>query len=237
MKIILSLQAIVFFLIPTLFDQKTSFNNIHFTPINHGTFVIEIEESTVFIDPVGDIKLFETFTKPDIILITDIHGDHLDIELVNKLKTEKTQIIAPKAVFDQLKIGTILNNGDTIKIGNIKVEAIPMYNLSEERANFHQKGRGNGYVISALEKRIYISGDTEDIPEMRQLKDIDFAFVCMNLPYTMTIEQAASAVLDFKPKVVIPFHYRGKGGLSDVEKFAQMVSSNTAIEVKLLKWY
>ena len=113
-----------------------------------------------------------------------------------------------------------------------------MYNLPESSSSMHTKGRGNGYVVEAGNKVIYISGDTEDIPEMRDLKNIDIAFVCMNLPYTMDINQAASAVLDFKPKIVYPYHYRGKDGLSDVNEFKKMVNSaNRMIGVRLLKWY
>jgi len=118
------------------------------------------------------------------------------------------------------------------------IEAIPMYNLRDEALNFHPKGRGNGYVISLAGERIYISGDTEDIPEMRELTNIDKAFICMNLPYTMTVESAASAVLDFKPKIAIPYHYRGKDGLSDIENFKQIIESkNSDIKVEFLKWY
>ena len=112
-----------------------------------------------------------------------------------------------------------------------------MYNLTEERKNFHTKGRGNGYVVTLGGKRVYVSGDTEDIPEMRALKDIDAAFVCMNLPYTMDVDHAADAVLAFKPKIVYPYHYRGKEGMSDVEKFKTLVSKEKAVEVRLLKWY
>ena len=113
-----------------------------------------------------------------------------------------------------------------------------MYNLPESPSSMHTKGRGNGYLIEAGNKRIYISGDTEDIPEMRNLKNIDVAFVCMNLPYTMDIKQAAGAVLAFKPKIVYPYHYRGKDGLSDVQEFKRMViSANKMIDVRLLKWY
>lgn len=107
-----------------------------------------------------------------------------------------------------------------------------MYNLREEALEFHPKGRGNGYIVELGGQRIYISGDTEDIPEMRQLTDIDIAFVCMNLPYTMTVESAASVVLDFKPKKVYPYHYKGTEGFSDVEKFKSMVTErNKDIEV------
>ena len=112
-----------------------------------------------------------------------------------------------------------------------------MYNLTEDRKKFHTKGRGNGYVVTMGGKRIYISGDTEDIPEMRGLKDIDAAFVCMNLPYTMDVDHAAAAVLAFKPKIVYPYHYRGAKEMSDVEKFKTLVSKDKSIEVRPLKWY
>ena len=219
--------------ITQLFAQSDSNYKLKFTPIRHATFVIETSDATIYVDPVGDVSAFSDFTDPDIILITDIHGDHLNADVIKSLKTDKTTIITPKAAYDILGYGEILNNGENTKVDNINVEAIPMYNTTKERLDFHPKGRGNGYVLSVDGKRIYISGDTEDIKEMRELKNIDYAFVCMNLPYTMTVEQAASAVLEFKPKVVFPYHYRG----SDIEKFKQLVSANKDIEVRSLDWY
>jgi L-ascorbate metabolism protein UlaG (beta-lactamase superfamily) len=113
-----------------------------------------------------------------------------------------------------------------------------MYNLPESPDSKHTKGRGNGYVLTFGNKTVYISGDTAGIPEMRALKNIDVAFVCMNLPYTMDINEAASAVLDFKPKVMYPYHYRGQNGLNDTEAFKKIVSaSNTSIDVRLRNWY
>lgn len=217
----------------TIFPQNENQENIKFIPIYHATFVIETPEAVIYVDPVGDLKAFEKFPSPDIILITDIHGDHLDTNVVNALKTKETSVIVPKAVYDILGSGQILNNGKNTTVKNIMIEAVPMYNITEDRLKYHTKGRGNGYVLTADGKRIYISGDTEDIKEMRELKNIDYAFVCMNLPYTMTVEQAASAVLEFKPKVVYPYHFRG----SDVEKFKELVSADKNIEVRLLDWY
>lgn len=215
------------------FPQNKNTDEIKFTSIHHATFVIETSDAVIYVDPVGDLEVFEKFPSPDIILITDIHGDHLDTNVVNSLKTKETNIIVPKAVYEILAGGNVLNNGENTTEKNIKIEAIPMYNITKERLKYHTKGRGNGYVLTADGKRIYISGDTEDIKEMRELKNIDYAFICMNLPYTMTVEQAASAVLEFKPKVVIPYHYRG----SDVEKFKELVSVNKDIEIRLLDWY
>ena len=149
----------------------------------------------------------------------------------------------PQAVADKLPESlnsqvVILNNGEIQEFMGFSVEAIPMYNLREEALKFHEKGRGNGYVIENKGKRVYVSGDTEDIPEMRSLKNIDVAFVCMNLPYTMTVESAASAVLDFQPKTVYPYHYRGTDGLSNVGKFKELVNEgNSTITVNQLDWY
>ena len=181
--------------------------------------------------------------RPDLILITDIHGDHLNAETLNAIETSKAKLIVPQAVADQLpeKLkgkGTVLANGKKITEAGITISAIPMYNLPEAPDSRHTKGRGNGYVLSLGGKTVYISGDTEDIPEMRALKNIDVAFVCMNLPYTMDIEQASSAVLEFKPKIVYPYHYRGQGGLNDVEGFKKLVNAvNPSIDVRLRNWY
>jgi L-ascorbate metabolism protein UlaG (beta-lactamase superfamily) len=217
--------------------QSNTDNGINFIPIRHATMVIQVSKQTIYVDPVGDTNSFAKFPRPDFILITDIHKDHLDKTVVGALKQKKTIVIAPKAVTDQLKYGVTLKNGDKKAFGKIHIEVIPMYNLTAERLQFHEKGRGNGYVITANKKRIYISGDTEDIKEMRALKNIDYAFICMNLPFTMTEEQAASAVLEMKPKVVYPFHYKGKEGMSDVDKFKRLVGKDKNIEVRQLNWY
>lgn len=218
-------------------------NIVKVNPINHGTLVLESNDYTFYIDPVGGAEKFKNQKKADIVLITDIHGDHLNLKTLENLDLTNATLIAPKAVVEKLndsiaKTVVTLNNGDSFNPGNVEVEAIPMYNLREEALKFHPKGRGNGYVINVDGQRIYISGDTEDIPEMRQLKNIDKAFVCMNLPYTMPIESAASAVLDFKPKTVYPYHYRGTEGFSDVEAFKKEINTkNPDINVMLLGWY
>ena len=162
---------------------------------------------------------------------------------LNELDLANTTIVTPDAVAKQLqainaKEIIVINNGESKTINNFSVEAIPMYNLREEALKFHSKGRGNGYVFNIDNERIYFSGDTEDIPEMRNLNNIDKAFVCMNLPYTMTVESAASAVLEFKPKQVYPYHYKGTNGLSDVSKFKKLINNgNNEIEVVQLNWY
>ncbi len=218
-------------------------SEIRIIPISHATAVLEWEELTIYIDPVGGADEFKDQRQPDLILITDIHGDHLSVETLKGLMTEKAKIIAPQAVADKIPTNftpqiDVLNNGDSKERFGISVEAIPMYNLRKEALKFHEKGRGNGYVITIDGKRLYFSGDTEDIPEMRALKNIDMAFVCMNLPYTMTVESAADAVLAFQPKQVYPYHYRGRPEISDVAAFKKIVEAgNKQIEVVQLNWY
>jgi L-ascorbate metabolism protein UlaG (beta-lactamase superfamily) len=212
-------------------------------PINHATFVMEHAGTTIYVDPVGGADLFAAFDPPDVILITHIHGDHTSAETVAGVSTEQTLILAPSTVADKLGTEisgnlTIIANGESLKRPELEVEAIPAYNLSEDRLGFHPKERGdNAYVVTIGDTRIFISGDTEDTPEMRALEDIDAAFLCMNLPYTMTVERAADATLAFAPKIVYPYHYRGKGGLSDLEAFERIVADNPGIEVRLLDWY
>jgi L-ascorbate metabolism protein UlaG (beta-lactamase superfamily) len=208
--------------------------------VQHATLVLSHGETTIYVDPVGGGEAFSGLSRPDIILITDVHGDHLDAPTVDAVAKEETTIVAPRAVADRLGDGKgtkVLANGETVEVHGVSVEAIPMYNLTPERSQFHSKGRGNGYVVTVGGQRIYISGDTEDVPEMRALENVDVAFVCMNLPYTMDVEKAADAVLEFEPRVVLPYHYRGKGGFSDIEKFRELVARNPKIEVRLLNWY
>ena len=212
-------------------------------PIEHATAVIEWNGSTIYIDPVGGESAFEGQKSPNIIFITDIHGDHFNPETLNELNLEGVQIIAPDAVKlqmeENLSSKTItIKNGETKEMAGFSVKAIPMYNLREEAKDFHVKGRGNGYVFTFGDERIYFSGDTEDIPEMRALENIDKAFICMNLPYTMTVESAADAVLEFKPKQVYPYHFRGRPEVSDIEKFKTLVNEGDSyIKVIQLDWY
>ena len=207
-------------------------------PINHATLELGWTKLTLYIDPVGGGQRFAGLPKPDLILLTDIHGDHLNSDTLKAVATDKTQLVAPSAVSEQLpaelrRRTTLLANGETKSLLGLTIEAVPMYNTTPERAKFHSKGRGNGYVLTFADKRVYLSGDTEDIPEMRALKNIDVAFLCMNLPYTMTPEQAASAVREFRPKIVYPYHYRG----SDLAKFKKLVGDDVGVEVRLPDWY
>jgi len=222
---------------------KTNKGDLIIQPIVHGTVVLTWDGKTIYVDPYGGAAGFNGLADPDVILITDIHGDHLDIKTLNALNTSKAKFIVPQSVMNQLSEeytaqALVMANGDNIDYAGMNISAIPMYNLPEDETSMHIRGRGNGYVLSMGGKKIYLSGDTEDIEEMRSLTNIDVAFVCMNLPYTMDISQAARAVLQFKPGIVYPYHYRGKEEKSDVRAFMNFVNTrNQKIEVRLRNWY
>jgi L-ascorbate metabolism protein UlaG (beta-lactamase superfamily) len=211
-------------------------------PINHATLILTINNVTIYADPSGADN-FKGMKAPDLILITDIHGDHFDLKTIDAVKQGSTWLVVPQVVADKLPQAdkahlVILKNGEQKVVQGISVRAIPMYNLPESPTAMHTKGRGNGYVLGIGGKNIYLSGDTQGIPEMRSLQNIDVAFVCMNLPYTMDVKEAADAVLAFKPKIVYPYHYRGQNGLSDVNEFKKLVEAgNKNIEVRLRNWY
>ena len=213
-------------------EFSTSAGAVKITPLYHASTLIEAGGKIIYLDPAKPAKL-SGLPKADLILITDIHGDHMDPDLIKEIAKAGTEILAPPAVV--VTRAKPIANGETKSWQGWTIEAIPAYNLKRGPAPgkfFHDKGRGNGYVLTYGGNRIYFSGDTEDIPEMRALKNIDVAFVCMNLPYTMPLEEAADAVKAFHPKIVIPYHYRG----SDLAVF-QKGLEGTGIEVRLLEWY
>ena len=219
---------------PSPIKLETNGGVVTITPIYHASALIQADGKNIYIDPAkpGD---FSGRPKADLILITDIHGDHLDPATIATLSKDGTEVIAPPAVVQTVKHAAPISNGETKKWGAWTIEAIPMYNLTRGPAPgqlYHTKGRGNGYVLSYGGKRIYFSGDTENIPEMRALENIDIAFVCMNLPYTMPPDEAAQAVKAFHPKVVYPYHYKG----SDLSVF-QKDLEGTGIKVQLVDWY
>jgi L-ascorbate metabolism protein UlaG (beta-lactamase superfamily) len=211
-------------------------------PIQHASLILTVHGLTIYADP-SNADNYQGLTPPDIILVTDIHGDHFDIKTIDAIKKAGTLLVVPQVVADKLPATdkehlVVLKNGDQTSQSGITIRAIPMYNLPESPTSMHTKGRGNGYVLGIGGKLIYLSGDTQGIPEMRSLKNIDVAFICMNLPYTMDIKEAADAVLAFKPRIVYPYHYRGKDGLSDVNAFKSLVEAGDKnIDVRLRNWY
>jgi L-ascorbate metabolism protein UlaG (beta-lactamase superfamily) len=174
--------------------------------------------------------------QADLILITDLHPDHMDRAMIDKLKKAGTIVLAPAAVQKTITEAQIIANGDKKTVAGIEIEAVPMYNMVRGPAAgqfYHDKGRGNGYILNLGGKRIYISGDTECTPEMKALKDIDVAFLCMNLPYTMPPSEAAECAKEFRPKIIYPYHFRG----SDPQEFANALKGTPGVDVRIRKWY
>jgi len=222
---------------------QTAKGDVTIHPVMHASLVLSMKGLTIYVDPTGGAGKYTGLGSPNLILITDIHGGHFDPGTLAAVRTANTVLIVPKAVADKMSDSlkakmVIVNNGGTTTQSGISIGAIPMYNLPESPDAKHTKGRGNGYILGIGGKNFYISGDTQGIPEMRTLTNIDVAFVCMNLPYTMDVNEAADAVLAFKPKIVYPYHYRGQGGFSDVNAFkAKVEAGGKGIEVRLRNWY
>ncbi len=215
--------------------EKTAAGDLVITPIHHGSLMLTFGGKVIHIDPWSEGD-YSSMPRADYLLITDIHADHMDKNLVEKLKKESTIILAPAAVQKTITGAQVIQNGEKKKLGEMEVEAVPMYNIKrgpQPGALYHTKGRGNGYVLTLGGKRVYISGDTEAIPEMKALKNIDIAFVCMNLPYTMPPEETAEGVKAFRPKIVYPYHYRN----SDLNVFVNALKGEKGIEVRLRSWY
>ncbi len=219
----------------------TADGDITVHPVAHASVVLETPVGTLYIDPVGDPSLYADFPRPDMIIITHEHGDHYNADTLAALKDDDTPMITNPAVAAMLPNGlkpnsSQLANGEGVTQNGVGIQAIPAYNLTEERKKFHPMGRDNGYVLTISDFTIYVSGDTEDIPEMRALTDINLAFVCMNLPFTMAASAAADAVREFAPTYVYPYHYRGRDdGTQDPQEFAALVGD--ASEVKFGNWY
>jgi len=218
---------------PTL-EFKTSAGPLKLTAIRHASFMLQAGGQVVHVDPWSQGN-FDGLPQADLLLITDTHGDHLDAKAIARVRKATTIVIASPAAASQIEGAKPIRNGETTQSGPWKIEALPMYNEKrgpEAGKVFHEKGRGNGYLVTYAGFRLYISGDTEGIPEMRSLQNIDAALICMNLPYTMPPDEAAEAVRAFKPKVAIPYHYRG----ADLSVFEKALAGS-GVEVKVLDWY
>jgi len=215
----------------------TTQGDIVFHPINHASFVMKWNGKMIYNDPVGGSTPYAGFPRADLILIGHAHNDHYDPTTLNAIRGPNTIVVAPPIVATNssfpavLKpVTVILTNGASTSVIGLTVDAIPAYNFT---ATYHRPGEGNGYVMTVGGRRIYMAGDTEDVPPMRNLTNIDVAFICMNLPFTMTVSNAASAVRQFRPKVVYPYHYSA----SDINDFKRRVGQDLGIEVRLRKWY
>jgi L-ascorbate metabolism protein UlaG (beta-lactamase superfamily) len=208
--------------------------DISITPITHASFQLEYGGRVIHVDPTsaGD---YSAAKQADLILVTDIHQDHLDPAAIARVRKAGTPVVAPAAAAEKIESPTVIANGESKMVAGVSIEAVPMYNLQRGPSAgqlFHTKGRGNGYVLTLSAKRVYIAGDTECTPEMRALKGIDIAFIPMNLPYTMPPAEAAECVKAFKPKAVYPYHFKGQ----NPEEFKAALKGEP-VEVRLLEWY
>jgi L-ascorbate metabolism protein UlaG (beta-lactamase superfamily) len=212
----------------------TSQGDLVIHPVNHASMVLSWGGKVIYVDPVGGAAPYANLPRPDLILVTDIHGDHLDGPTLEAIGGT-APIVAPQAVKDAPAAAGVkgriqaLANGATATVATVAIEAVPMYNITPERLNFHAKGRGDGYVLTLGGKRVYVAGDTEAIPEMLALKAIDVAFLPMNLPYTMTPEQVADAARAFRPKILYPYHF----GDTDPARLTALLKDEAGIELRV----
>jgi len=189
---------------------KTAKGKLVITFIAHGTLIIEAGNQVIHIDPVSHEADYSLLPKADIILITHEHGDHLDKKAVASITLPQTKTIVSMSCRNQIDNSLVMLNGESQTFGDIKIEVVPAYNIVNKRPDggaYHPKGNGNGYVITFGNKRIYVAGDTENIPEMANLKNIDIAFLPMNLPYTMTPQMVADGAKSFMPTILYPYHF------------------------------
>jgi L-ascorbate metabolism protein UlaG (beta-lactamase superfamily) len=213
---------------------ETSAGNLEITFIGRGTLMFTFDGKVIHVDPWSRLADYTKLQKADIILLTHHHRDHLDVKALDILRTEKTTVVLTETCARQVEGGIVLNNGDVKTLQGLKIEAVPAYNIVHMRSKgtpFHPKGNGNGYVITFGDKRVYVAGDTENVPEMKGLREIDIAFLPMNLPYTMTPEMVADAAKAFKPRILYPYHY----GKTDTSKLVDLLKDTGDIEVRIRK--
>jgi L-ascorbate metabolism protein UlaG (beta-lactamase superfamily) len=211
---------------------KTSAGDLEMIFVGHGSLIFKFSGKVIHVDPYSKLADYSTFLKADLILITHDHRDHFDPDALKPIRTEKTIVILPEACASKLEGGTVMKNGDVQTVLGIKIEAVPAYNLVHKRDSgepFHIKGVGNGYILTFGDRRVYVAGDTENIPEMKTLQGIDCAFLPMNLPYTMTPEMVADAARAFRPKILYPYHY----GDTDISKLLELLKNDKGIEVRI----
>ncbi|MBN2103596.1 MBL fold metallo-hydrolase [bacterium] len=212
----------------------TSGGNLEITFIGHGSLMFTYKSQVIHIDPFTRVGDYSKLPDADLILITHHHRDHLDPEALIEIRTDSTELICTQLCSEQIEGGIIMKNGDIRTINGIPVEAVPMYNIVHKRDNgepYHVKGEGNGYILTMGDKRIYVAGDTENTPEMKSLKNIDIAFLPMNVPYTMTPEMVTDAARAFMPKVIYPYHY----GNTDTSRLVELLKDNPDIDVRIRK--
>lgn len=213
---------------------ETSRGTLKITFIGHGSIMFAFGGEIIHVDPYSNLADYTKLPKADLVLITHEHRDHLDMKALEAVWKPDTILVVTEAGSGSVKKGFVMHNGGVREVLGIKIEAMPAYNLVHMRSEgvpFHPKGAGNGYVVTFGDKRVYIAGDTENIPEMKELKNIDIAFLPMNLPYTMTPEMVADAAKSFRPRILYPYHY----GETDTAKIVGLLKDEKGMEVRIRK--
>ncbi|MBL7180949.1 MAG: MBL fold metallo-hydrolase [Desulfobacterales bacterium] len=210
----------------------TSASDLEITFIGHGSLMFAFGGKVIHVDPFSRLADYAQLPEADIILITHEHFDHLDLNALNMIRKDQTAIVLSESCASSVSGGIIMKNKDVRTVEGLEIEAVPAYNIVHMRSEgqpFHPKGVGNGYIIRFGDKRVYVAGDTENTPEMKQLKNIDIAFLPMNLPYTMTPEMVADAARAFKPGILYPYHY----GSTATSQLVDLLKSSKEIEVRI----
>ena len=213
---------------------KTAGGDLVITFLGHATLMAAFDGKTIHLDPVSAEADYAKLPQADLILVSHDHYDHLDPEAIKLIRTPATKIVGNPDVGRQIPEAIVLKNGESQIVEGLKIEAVPAYNIKHEMSPgkpFHPRGIGNGYVVTFGDKRVYFAGDTENVPEMKQLADIDIAFLPMNLPYTMTPEMVAHAAGMFRPKVLYPYHQ----GETDTAKLLALMIDEKDIEIRIRK--
>jgi len=213
---------------------STSAGDLAISFLGHGSLLLFFQGKNIYFDVFGEMADYSKLPKADVVFLTHEHFDHMDSKALASIQTESTLLVYTEACAQQVKGGIVMRNGDVQTLAGIPVEAVPAYNLIHKREDgqpFHPKAAGNGYVLTFGDTRLYIAGDTENIPEMKTLQDITIAFLPMNLPYTMTPEMVADAAKAFRPRILYPYHY----GKTDVSKLVELLQGEKAIEVRKRK--
>ena len=241
LKMILRLSLLLILPTTTVLAQtfekdliRTASGDLEISFIGHGTLMLVYAGNTIYIDPYSKLADYSKLPKADLILLTHEHRDHLDLQAISAIRTSETEFVVNSSCGEKLNLQRFLKNGESTTAFGINIEATPAYNLVHMRDNgqpFHPKGVGNGYILTIGGKRLYVAGDTENIPEMEILQDIDIAFLPMNLPYTMTPEMVADAAKAFRPKVLYPYHY----GKTDPSLLRELLKKFPEIEVRIRK--
>lgn len=212
---------------------ETTNGHLTITFIGHATLMIEAGNQVIHVDPVSREADYSLLPKGDLILITHEHGDHLDKKAITMVTKSDTKILCSQSCKGLIDNASVLVNGEKQTVGGWDIEAVPAYNIINKRPDglpYHPKGNGNGYIITYGGKRFYIAGDTENIPEMGDLKNIAVAFLPMNLPYTMTPQMTALAAKSFTPAILYPYHF----GETNPKLLTDLLK-DTPIEVRIRK--